>query len=318
VLLAHVPDGDAILLNVNHAAADGIGALTLMRSILRAYGGEGDPPPAVDPLAVRDVKSLAGAASVAERVVRGRALARHAARLAVPVTRVVHDGGNGRAAYGFELVSFSPEETAAIAAHRDSGATVNDVLVAALAVAVTRWNEEHGQAAGRVAITMPMNLRPRAWRNDVVANFASYVTLSLAADEHEDLAHAMPTTARQTATIKRDGLGGTVVDLLAGPSMLSVAAKRRLQNLIPLTGDVVVDTASLSNLGTVDAMPPLGDAGSVRQMWFSPPGRMPLGATVGALTLDGRLHITLRYRHAMFDQRAATAFAGIYRDVLLS
>jgi hypothetical protein len=98
--------------------------------------------------------------------------------------------------------------------------------------------------------------------------------------------------------------------------MLNVAAKRRLQALIPLTGNVVVDTASLSNLGVVDSMPSLGDAGSVRGLWFSPPARMPLGASVGALTLDGRLSVTLRYRHALFDQRAATAFAGVFREVL--
>jgi NRPS condensation-like uncharacterized protein len=185
-------------------------------------------------------------------------------------------------------------------------------------VTVARWNEEHGRRAGRVAITMPMNLRPAAWRTDVVANFASFVTLSMGSHEQKDLAHAVQTTARNTAAIKRDGLGGTVVDLLAGPSMLSVAAKRRLQGLIPLTGNAVVDTASLSNLGALDRMPSLGDAGSVREVWFSPPGRMPLGASFGVVTLDGRLQATLRYRHAQFGGAAATAFAGVYRDVLLA
>jgi hypothetical protein len=39
---------------------------------------------------------------------------------------------------------------------------------------------------------------------------------------------------------------------------------------------------------------------------------------VGVLTLDGRLHAALRYRHALFGDHAATAFAGIFRDVLLA
>jgi NRPS condensation-like uncharacterized protein len=317
VLLAHVPDGDAILINVNHAAADGIGAVRLMRSILRAYAHEEDPDPPVDPLAVRDVRGLAGAASAAERMVRARALARHALTQAVPVTRVAGDGGDARPAYGFEFVSFSLEETAALVDQRPGDATVNDVLVAALALAVTRWNLEHGRPAGRVAITVPVNLRPSDWRTDVVANFASYVTVSLGAHEHESLPEAIEATHQRTATIKRDGLSGTVVDLLAGPATLTVAAKRRLQDLIPLTGDVVVDTASLSNLGVVDGLPSLGDAGSVRGLWLSPPGRMPLGASFGVLTLDGRLHLTLRYRHALFDHDAARAFVRMYCDVLL-
>jgi NRPS condensation-like uncharacterized protein len=169
-----------------------------------------------------------------------------------------------------------------------------------------------------VSISVPVNLRPSDWRTDVVANFASYVTVSLAAHEHESLPEAIEATRRRTETIKRDGLGGTVVDLLAGPATLTVGAKRRLQNLIPLTGDVVVDTASLSNLGVVDGLPSLGDAGSVRGLWLSPPGRMPLGTSFGVLTLEGRLHVALRYRHALFDEDAAKAFAGIYRDVLLA
>ena len=43
---------------------------------------------------------------------------------------------------------------------------------------------------------------------------------------------------------------------------------------------------------------------------------MPLGASVGVATLAGRLFVTLRYRHALFDAGAA-AFAGLYREALL-
>jgi hypothetical protein len=59
-------------------------------------------------------------------------------------------------------------------------------------------------------------------------------------------------------------------------------------------------------------------AGPVRAMWFSQPGRMPLGTCVGALTLNGRLHLALRYRHAQFDRSAARAFFRLFRTVLLS
>jgi NRPS condensation-like uncharacterized protein len=317
-LLAHAQGGDALLLNINHAAVDGIGAVRLMRSILRAYAGEDDPVPDLDPLAVRDVQSLAGAASATERMMRASALGWHALRQAIPAARVARDGADGRPAYGFTFVSLSPAETAAVAGRRASGTTVNDVLVAALAVAIGRWNAQHGSAAGRVTISMPVNLRPRGWRTEVVANFASYATVSLAGHQHDDLARAITATGRQTRAIKHYDLSGTVVDLLSASAMLSVGARRRLQDAIPLSGDAVVDTASLSNLGVLEALPSLGEAGSVRAMWFSPPGRMPLGASLGVLTVDGALHVTLRYRHAQFDQNAATAFLETFRDVLLS
>jgi hypothetical protein len=54
----------------------------------------------------------------------------------------------------------------------------------------------------------------------------------------------------------------------------------------------------------------------VREFWFSPPGRMPLGASLGAATLDDRLFVTLRYRHAQFDAEAAEEFLATFKDTL--
>jgi hypothetical protein len=45
---------------------------------------------------------------------------------------------------------------------------------------------------------------------------------------------------------------------------------------------------------------------------------MPLGTCIGALTVDGRLHLALRYRHPQFDRVAAASFAQLFRDVLIS
>ncbi|MEA2283246.1 MAG: hypothetical protein QOK21_3853 [Solirubrobacteraceae bacterium] len=91
-----------------------------------------------------------------------------------------------------------------------------------------------------------------------------------------------------------------------------------MQELIPLTGNAVVDTAVLSNLGRIENVPDLGDAGRVREVWFSPPGRMPLGASLGFATLDGRLFVTLRYRHALFDAEAGAEFLSQFHRVLTS
>jgi NRPS condensation-like uncharacterized protein len=317
VLLAHAPAGDAIMLNVNHAAVDGIGAARLMLSILRAYAEADDPVPAFDPLEVRDVLALAGSQSAAERYQRTRALVRLAAHQGT-ATRVARAGGTDRPGYGFEFISLSADETTELRDRRTPGTTVNDVLLGALAVTVARWNEMHGQEVGRIALTMPVNLRPEEWRREVVSNFASYTTISLDTDDRSDLAHAVAAAARRTAVIKRERLAGVVVDVLKRLSVLSVAVKRRLPDLIPLTGDMVVDTASVSNLGVVESPPTLDDtAGSVKAMWFSQPGRMPLGTCIGALTLNGRLHVVLRYRHAQFDHASAHEFFRLFRDVLM-
>ena len=304
--------GETLMLNLHHAAGDGLSAARLMASVLRAYAGEPDPLPDVDPLAARDIRALASG-SPADRLLRVTRLVEHLVRSTLPPARVAPDGGDDRPAYGFALLELDPDETAAVIARRRDGATVNDVLLGALAVAIRRWNEDHGESTGRVALMMPVNLRPPEWRYEVIANFASYVTVPLGGDDHETLETAIAATAERTRRIKDDGLAALIVDLLQLPSMWPAAIKQRLQDLIPLTGNRVVDTAVLSNLGRLE--PPGRD---VRAVWFSPPGRMPLGASLGTASLDNRLFVTLRYRHALFDARAAADFGDLYRDVLVS
>jgi hypothetical protein len=55
----------------------------------------------------------------------------------------------------------------------------------------------------------------------------------------------------------------------------------------------------------------------VRELGFSPPGRMPLGASFGAATLNGRLLITLRYRHPLLDAAAADQFLAAFKETLI-
>lgn len=202
--------------------------------------------------------------------------------------------------------------------HRRDGATVNDVLLAGLGVTIARWNDHHGVASAPLGLMMPVNLRPAEWRTDVVGNFASYVSVRLAPPELTDLSVAVSAARARTREIKRHDAAGLVVDLLELPTAtLPTAVKRRFQDLITLTGSRLVDTAVLSNLGRLDGVPRLDDrAGHVTEVWFSPPGRMPLGASIGAATYNGELFLCLRYRHTLFDAGGAAGFARILHDVL--
>jgi NRPS condensation-like uncharacterized protein len=317
--LVHGAEGDSLILNLHHAAGDGIAAVRLMRSILCAYAGQEDPRSPVDPFDVREVEQLAAPDSLSDRVVRAKALTEHLARLSLPPTRVVADGGVTRDGYGFALARFSADELASIVALRHAGATLNDVLLAGMAVTIRRWNRDRDEDGDRVSIMMPINLRPPGWRSEVVGNYATYVTVPMHSIDPSDLSGAIDTVAESTARIKREGTAGLMVDLLAVPTLLPTAVKQRLSTLIPLTGNRVVDTAVLSNLGRVDAFPDLGEgAGKVKEVWFSPPGRMPLGASLGVATLNDQLHVTLRYRHALFDADAAERFQELFRETLLS
>ncbi|MEA2483954.1 MAG: hypothetical protein QOC55_1901 [Thermoleophilaceae bacterium] len=315
LLLAHDAGGDVLVLNLHHAAGDGLSAVRLMQSIARAYSGEEDPMPEVDALAARDVSAIA-APSIKERLTRGRAALDYVARGVSPPTRLTPAGERDRAGYGFAFLSLDPAEVEQLLGLRREGATVNDVLLAGLAVAVRRWNEAHGDGVGAVYLMMPINLRPPEWRDDVLGNFASYVSVRLGPDEHLALDAAIPAAATQTRRVKDGSIAGLIIDLFGAPTLLPTGLKRRMADLIPLSGNVVVDTAVLSNLGRISEVPVFGDAGAVREIWFSPPGRMPLGASLGVATLGDRLFMTLRYRHAQFGQAAAEEFLTLFKRVL--
>jgi NRPS condensation-like uncharacterized protein len=307
LLIAHDQSGDAIALNLHHAAGDGVSALALMRSIARAYGDEPDPEPPVDPLVAGDTlaRSETLGPSDLETIVRGPG---------VPA-RIARHGGDPKAAgYGFELTRFDAGETERIAARRRAGATLDDVLLGALALAVHRWNERHDAELTSVHILAPINLRPPEWRLDVLGNFAPYVSFPI---QPRDLQQAVAAATDGTRRIRDGAVAGLIVELFAPPPAGPKAIEQRVHNLMTLTGNLLVDTAVLSSLGAIDPAPRFGDAGAVTEVWFSLPARMPLGLSIGAAGVGGRLFVTLRYRHALFDAEAAREFTALYRAILL-
>jgi hypothetical protein len=70
----------------------------------------------------------------------------------------------------------------------------------------------------------------------------------------------------------------------------------------------------LSNVGRLDDLS--FGAAAVEELWFSPPARMPLGLAIGTATMNGRLFLSLRYRHRQFDDAAANRFADLYLERL--
>jgi NRPS condensation-like uncharacterized protein len=304
-------------MNLHHAAGDGLSAVRLMASIARAYAGEEDPVPEVEPLLARDIPAMVGSRSLGDRLKRVRPALDYLTRGTLRPIRIAPAGADDRPGYGFELLKLDAAAMKKVLAHRRDGATVNDVLLAGLAIAVRDWNERHSADTGSVYLTMPINLRPAEWRYEVVGNYASYVSVHLAGDDLVDLGSAIAAAAEKTRRIKDDGIAGLLIDLFEAPTALPTGIKKRLQTLIPLTGNLAVDTAALSNLGRLESVPDLGEAGAVRAVWFSPPGRMPLGTSLGIATLEGELFVTLRYRFSQFDADAAAEFGSLFRRVLV-
>jgi NRPS condensation-like uncharacterized protein len=121
VTLARCADEDSVLLNLSHAAADGLSAVRLMASFLRAYAGEEDPPASVDPLEVRDIGRLVGSRSLSARLARSRTLLERTSRVAESPIRIAPAGASERAGYGFSLLQLGEDEVTALAGLRRGG-----------------------------------------------------------------------------------------------------------------------------------------------------------------------------------------------------
>ena len=308
VRLARHPDGDVVMLNVNHAAMDGFGALRLLYSLARAYAGDPDPAPQPAPDEADELLARLGRADLPTRVRRHLALAEKLRDLVAPPARLAPVGASDDAGYGFHHVRLSAARTEALAGLPHAG-TVNDVLLGALNLAIAGWNAEHGRPCGRIGVLVPANLRPPQWRQDVVGNFSLPARVSTRPGSRRNPQAALRALTAQTGRKKRTGMGTALIEVLARSPRLPLWAKQAMVMALPLTGNRLVDTAMLSNMGRLEA-PSFGpDAGSTVEMWFSPPARMPLGLTVGAVTVAGRLHLTFRYHRQLFSAEAARRFA---------
>jgi NRPS condensation-like uncharacterized protein len=308
ILLAAGPGEDRVILNAHHAALDGLSSLELLRSIAGHYpGGAAADPPAgpVAPDAPLQVPAAPPGVGrgAAERAQQGRA------------ARIAADREPGRAAglpgYGFVLLPGRPVP----AGRHPGGGTVNDVLIAALVLAIARWNSAHGRPAGLIRITMPVNARPQG-QAGAAGNLSRLTTVSVPAPSGGDLAGLVADVAAQTRPAKQQA--GPQVD----PASRALAAawwppavKRGVLRLALRTaGPLLCDTSLVSNLGVVG--PPRFGAATATDMWFSTSAHMPRGLSVGAVTVGGRLHLCLRYRRALFSEPSAARFAGLYATAL--
>jgi NRPS condensation-like uncharacterized protein len=308
------------MLNANHAAMDGFGALRVLRSVATAYtkghqasdGPEGietrDPAMGPDPIEARDRLRQLSDADRRTRTRRRLALVDKLTDLILRPAHLVAEGASGEAGYGFHHHCLSEDFTGALVALPHPG-TVNDLLLAALHLAIADWNFHRGRPCGRIGVLVPANLRPSQWRHEVVGNFSLPARIST---DRRHRRHPQSTLAALTAQTQRKkdiGIGTALLEVLQRSHRFPLWAKQVLVMSLPLGGNRFVDTAMLSNLGALPDPPAFGtDAGRTVEAWFSPPARMPLGLTIGVVTVDNRLHLVFRYRRQLFDSAAARRF----------
>ena len=313
VYLARHPAGDVLMLNLNHSATDGFGALRVLHCIARAYAdADAHPDVALDFLALRDLPVLPASPPVSVFVrFSTRAVERLQDMLTGPALLAADQPGD-HPGYGFHLVGLSAEETAHVADVNRSHTSTN-VLMAALHLAIGDWNLQHDAPGRRIGVLLAANLRPPEWREETIGNFSVTARLSTSRRHRASPASALKAITAQIARNKSTRTGVALIAALERAGMLPLWAKQSVVVLQPVTGNRRVDTAMLCDLGRLDNAPWFGpDVGETVQLWFSTPARSPLNLCLGAVTVGGRLHLTFRYPHRLFSPDAARRFAESY------
>ena len=314
VLLAHHPGGDVLMLNLNHAAVDGFGALRVLDRLARVYAGSAGPQDALDFLACADLPVQPAAPSSA-RVVRlsRRALERLRDALSKP-PRLADEEAGDRPGYGFHLHGLSAQGTRAVTG---GGGANGDALIAALHLTIARWNSRHAMPGRRIGVLVPVDLRPPELPEHIVANLSVNTRLSTTPRERATPASALRAIQWHGERDRAARTGIALIAALARAGMLALWAKQSSIVLQPLVDNDRADAAMICDLGSFPVAPRFdGDAGEVRELWFSPPSRSPRCLCVGTVTLEGRLYLTFRYPHALFGANAVRRFADLYLSQL--
>ena len=312
VRLARHRGGDILMLNFNHAATDGLGALRVLQSIARAYAGEPEPGPLPDFLAVNDLPVRPASAPVSDlKAIYRRLVERLRDQLARPA-RLAADQATDEPGYGVHHVRLSADDTRRVV-NADRPGTSRNILMAGLHLAIGEWNLEHGTPGRQVGVLVPVNLRPPDWPDHVVANFSVTARVSTSRRHRSGPTVALKAITGQTTRNNRTRTGIALLAALERSGLLPLWAKQSLVVLQPLTRNRLVDTAMLANLGQFEEPPSFGpDAGRTTEVWFSAPARTPESLCIGVVTVAGRLHLTFRYPNRVFGPDAVRRFAACY------
>jgi NRPS condensation-like uncharacterized protein len=318
VRLAHHPAGDVLLVNVSHGAADGFSAVRVLQAVAQAYAGGDAMGPPLDFLAVNDLPVRPASAPVSALEAWYRTVVERVRDLLANPARISAEGAVDKAGHGFHFVQLSVADTRRVAnVHRQG--TARNVLLAGLHLAIGEWNLDHGTPGRRIGVLVPVDLRPPAWRDELIGNFSVTARVSTSRRHRSGARAALKAITAQKTRNKRFRTGVALLAALERNGLLPLWAKQSLVVLQPLTRNREVDTAFLANVGWLEEAPAFGaEAGETTDVWFSLPARAPQSLCIGAIIVGGKLHLTFRYPRRLFGPDAARRFAASYVEHILA
>ncbi|MEC4016151.1 condensation protein [Streptomyces sp. H27-D2] len=320
-------EGTVLVITINHTALDGPACLRILATAAELYarggpnGGTGhaaSPPPEA-PADTPAVAPYPGPTAVpAPSSTPGLGLTRPA-RIAPDTHRA--RVGNAMRLLELPVPARPPRTTVTPVPY-----TVNDQLLVAACLMSARWNRLHDRPSSPVRITMPVDDRPRGTTEMPIGNGTRLVEVGFGPEERADatlltadtphpaaVSRLLHRTAERTRALKaapRAQLGPAGA-LLTAP-VLPVGLRGTLTRGVRRVAAPWASTTLVSNIGRIAYPLDFGDAGLPTAVWFSAPARMPRGLTVTTVSVDGRLHVALRWSRALLDDEAGATLGAIF------
>lgn len=249
------PEGEqqwSIILQVHHSVCDGLAALEFLGDIWSLYHGNAPPPfrPKVEPKSnqLRTAKDSNEHVQVDHQHLRETlsfATFRPscvASSKAASLPSEKEPDSNRRPFQSFTLPPIRVQRLRQYASQ--SGATTNDIIVAASILAIHEWNTRQSKPKNRIRITMPVNLRPPRSRQPA-SNQIGYAFLDRYPNQLQEPHETMKSIAEASRWIQHSGAAGMF--LIALGFFLNRTWLLRLITRLP----ACFSTAVVSNIGNV-------------------------------------------------------------------
>ncbi|WP_052865545.1 condensation domain-containing protein [Streptomyces niger] len=310
--------GTVLLLIAHHTALDAPSCLRLLATTAELYGGADNSPAPPPVRAVQKGVRRSSGSTAAVRLVP-----RRPARVAADRGRAAP--GNGMLLTELPVPVRPPRVPGARAPY-----TVNDQLLVAACLSVTRWNHVHGARSAPVVLTVPVDDRPRD-AGMPLGNGTRLVSVNFGAGppgaarnavawppEPAVVARLLRTTATRTRALKSASGPqlGRAGALLTAP-VLPVGGRAAVTRGARAAAAPWTSTALVSNIGRLPYPLDFGAMGGrATGVWFSAPVRMPRGLSFGTLATGGRIQLTLRWSRALLDDTSGAALCALFEEAL--
>ena len=270
-----------LVLAAHHARFDAYSALGLLRAIAAAYtGGKPLAPP-------HDQAPLLRGNSRPPNI--------QGAPMRIEPGRTAQDSELPTKGYHFRHVAMDMRDlTNAISYYAD--ATIEDALLAEVARAVFEWNASRGKGWGQIRTLIPIDRRSTADESLKLGNHSAYGTVAL--DLADVAGNPLSAVSAQTKWLRRNAVAIEPMARTFAEPWAPYGVRKALKHPVDRRTAARVPSTMLANLGEIDQL----WFGAVRTgaLWYAPPAPLPMGLAVGAVDYNNRMHLTLRYRKALF------------------